>query len=262
MIVLALVAAFLCGCGTTGDITNHRASFLFDNALTRTMNGLSYNMSDDRFEGIVKRCAVNGDTAIYLYFSNQGDGTPVPTSFYENDKFGGEIDDHRLKDMQERVQFCQLNGLRVVAWLFADDSSKISKAPLEVQQKYIDDVVREFDRYISEYVLGLEMDEHMKSRMEPLAVFLDSKTAKKIGLHLRPGRWTYSRDIEAVDHHYHQFGFNKPASFIESETAKIKALVGKPVIAAEYDLNSDSPAAKARGAAAINGGAAGTGNGR
>ena len=262
-IVLGLLVAFMAsGCiYNAGDVKDHKASFLFDNAGTRAMNILSEDVVDGSFHGVVNRCLGNGDKVVYLYLSNYRDGPEV--SFYQNRQFGGTVDESRIKQMTKRMETCIDKDLQIVAWLFADDSSPISKASEATQKKYIDDAVDNFDKYISEYVVALEADEHLKlDRCAALSAHLDSKTKKKIGMHQVPGKYNYSQAIGNVNHHYHQYGFGKSASSIESSTRNVIGAVGKPVVAAEYDKSSDSAGAKERGDAAMRGGAIGTGNGR
>jgi len=280
------------GGGSGGDIKTHKASFLFDGAGTRVMNYLADSADEGSFHHIVNRCKANGDTVIYLYFSNQGDGSPNPTSFYVNNNFAGQIDGGKVDRMQKKLEICRDKDLQIVAWLFADDSSGISRslsddnvneylentidgvytksgngiittrASLDSQKKYVKDVVDLFDKYIAEYVVALEGNEHMNSRIGPLADYLNGLTDKKIGTHQTPGAYNHARDIGSVDHHYHQYGWNKSPGAMKSTTQGVRGAVGKPVVACEYNKSSDSGTAKAQGDGAMSGGAIGTGNGR
>ena len=285
---------WLPGFGGSGDVKDHRASFLFDGAGTRVMNYLADSVDEGSFHHIVNRCVNNGDKVIYLYFSNQGDGHPVPTSFYVNNQFGGQIDNGKVDRIKNKLEICDDRDLQVVAWLFADDSSSISRtmdneptgdhyaentvdgvyllsgdgegptirAGLDTQKKYVKDVVDLFDDYISEYVVALEGNEHMDSRIGPLADYLDSLTDRKIGTHQTPGAYNHARDIGSVNHHYHQYGWGKSPGQMKSMTEGVRGAVGKPVIASEYNKSSDSGGARAQGDGAMQGGAKGTGNGR
>jgi hypothetical protein len=248
------------------DVTDlpsyQRTSFLFDGASTRVMNILSRNATREHFEAIVNRCVANGDNTIYLYLSNQGDGEPHPTSFYRDDVFGGDVDLLQVAEMRYRLDYARRQGLAVVAWFFADDSGGISGASLETKKRYMREAVELFNNRIASYVIALEGDEHMRSSVAPLAVWLDGLTTKPIGNHQLSGKYDLSASIPQIDLHYHQYGFGKTAAQIRAATIEIIAAVGKPVIACEYSLNSDSPDAWLLGDAAIGAGAIGTGNGR
>jgi hypothetical protein len=248
--------------GNTTLPTDQRASFLLDRADTRVMNILSRNASRSDFETVVDRCIANGDNTIYLFLSNQGDGYPRPTSFYRDDVFGGEIDLARVMEMRYRLDYVRQRGLAVVAWLFADDSRSISGASLDMKKVYVRNAVRLFDDQIAGYVIALEGDEHMRGDIAPLAAWLDGLTTKSIGNHQLQQRYDLSVSIPQVDLHYHQYGFGKSVAQIREATIAVAAALGKPLIACEYSLDSDSPTAWALGDAAIAAGAVGTGNGR
>lgn len=241
----------------------HRASFLFDNAHTRVMNGLAHTISDAAFDAYLQRCKDNGDTCIYLYVGyNKGDG-PGITSIYADDVFGGTIDEGKVKMMQKRMKRCLERGLQIVGWLFPDDNSRnIPFKDMDALKAYCRAVVINFDDYISEYVMGIEVDEYLAAgQVDVLATYVGKITEKDIGCHQKPGRFDFAK-LGSVNKHYHQYGFGRTAGYIESETARIIAVLGKPVIAAEYHASSDTPQAKALGQAAVRGGAKGTGNGR
>jgi hypothetical protein len=262
LITLCLGLIHSTASGDTDLTSDQRASFLFDGASTRVMNILSRNASREHFEAVVSRCVANGDNTIYLYLSNQGDGEPRPTSFYRDDVFGGEIDLLRVAEMRSRLDYAWRQGLAVVAWLFADDSGSISRASLETKKRYIRDAVELFNNRIASYVIALEGDEHMRSSIGPLAVWLDELTTKPIGNHQLSGKYDLSASIPQIDLHYHQYGFGKTAAQIRAATTALIAAVEKPFIACEYSLDSDSPDAWLLGDAAISAGAVGTGNGR
>lgn len=282
-IAVLLAAIIMSGCITTDlTIKDHRASFLFDNAGTRSMNILAYNLDDGYFNNVVNRMKANNDKVSYLYVGyNKGDG-PGITSIYVNDVFGGTIDSNKTKLMESRIKKIRDKDLKIVGWLFADDNqatvktwykpntwfAKVDKTitiqhnDTEKLKKYVKSVVDLFDDYISEYVIGIEVNEYLtQSQVDQLAQYVKSLTDKPVGCHMTSGQYGWS-GMGSINKHYHQYGFGKPNSYIESETRKISGALNKPVIAAEYDKSSDSAGAKARGDAAIRGGASGTGNGR
>jgi len=262
MIVISSVLLY--GCATDLKIKDHKASFLFDNAGTRVMNVLAYNVDDGYFNGVINRCAGNGDKVIYLYVGyNKGDG-PGTTSFYVNDVFDSAVDGNKVNLMKSRMKAIRKKNLHIVAWVFADDNTgKVNFKDTEALKRCVKIAVDNFDEYVSEYVIALEADEYLSiSQVDQLAIYLKSITKDKaIGVHQLMGRYNYSQ-LGSIDKHYHQYGFNKSTGFIDSQTKKVMGAVGKPVIAAEYDGSSDSVGAKARGDAAMGAGASGTGNGR
>ena len=244
-------------------IQDHRASFLFDKAGTRVMNILAHNLDDNHFNNVYNKCKANGDKVIYLYVGyNNGDG-PGTTSIYVDDKFGNTIDENKVNSMKNRMKKIRDDKLYIVGWLFADDNTKkVNFKDTAALKNYIKAVVDRFDSYISEYVIGIEVDEYLSSaQVNELAAYIKGLTNKSIASHQVPGKYNYSTSGN-ISKHYHQYGFNKSTSYIESETKKIIAALGKPVIGAEYDMSSDSSGAKARGDAVIRGGGSGTGNGR
>lgn len=266
--------------------SNHYSSFLFDNAGTRVMNILSYQKSDNGFKETVARCKANGDTCIYLYLANAGDGNPPKTSFYINDQHAGTIDANKMEMIKNRLQYCRDQGLCVVAWLFPDDSSSITRsfnvdgqdvqghsslnppstnsyavtrASFDKQFKYIDDIVANLNDLICEYCMGIELNEYFNdSQVSQLVNSLKSKSGKRVGVHWTPGRTS----ICGADALYYQYGFGLNASQIKSTTKSKKASLpsGIRFIAAEYAKSSDKEG-RALGQAALQGGADGVGNG-
>ncbi len=243
-------------------ITDHRASFLFDNGKVRVMNILSHQVGEAQFENVIQRCRGNGDTVIYLYTFNVGDGGGA-TSIYVNDKFGAVEDGGKIQLMRRRFERCREVGLWVVVWLFPDDNGKRIPYNDGLQlTNYISQVNALFGGYISEYVIALEADEYFGYEMiGRLAQHIRTLTSKPIGCHQTPNKYNLSAH-PLVNRHYHQYGWNKSVTEMESITRGVRAHIGKSLIACEYNLSSDSSNAKSQGRAAIIGGADGTGCGR
>ena len=251
--------------GTSPSLGIQRASFLFDNAGTRAMNALSYNASEDWTTEVMNRQKKNGDDTVWLYFSNQGDGSPKPTTIYQG-LFGGALDPTRVAMVRKRLKNYRDNGFKVVAWLTADDSSTISNASLTVHKQFIDDVHKNFGDLISGYCVGLEMneDKNRKAMAPSLIAHCKAVTKKNTGVHLLTGSWQEAVQWKA-DTLYYQAGFGKSASQVKAECAsvvgKLKGACG--FVLAEYHKSSDSNEAKAIGQAAMTvTGCLGTGNGR
>ena len=250
----------------TGGFWTQRASFLFDNAVTRGMNMLSYNTTDAIATSMMNRQKKNGDDTVWLYFSNQADGQPVPTTMYKA-LFGGEVSTDRIASMIKRVSMYRANGFKVVAWLTADDSDSISNASLATHKKYIGEVIKYFDHVIDAYCVGLEMNEpsdNRKNMAKDLITYCKSLTKKDVGVHLMKGTWSEAIQWGA-DTLYYQTGFGKSADQVKAECASvISALAGRcKFVLSEYHKSSDSAEAKAIGQAAMTvPGCLGTGNGR
>ena len=160
--------------------------------------------------------------------------------------------------MQKRLMYAIEEGMYIDGWLFADDSPSIAKQNIEIKLAYARKVVELFDRYLDRYVVALEANEHLKQDDCYTLANVLRKTGKPVGLHLTSGQYAWSAH-PSIDIHYHQYGFGKTPDFIERETIRIRSALGKPVIAAEYNLSSNN---HAQGDAALRGGAKGTGNGR
>lgn len=242
---------------------NHNAAFLFAGAKTRMMNILSTHITRDQFKGYVNTMKGSGANFAYLYTMNQGDGPWTPQSFYQGHDIGGTINESDLDEMKQRMQYIRDQGMGIIIWLRADDSGGFNRTSKAKQEKYQADVVEHFDKYASAYVVGLEADEYMNaSSTNSYAAQLQSLTSKEIGVHLTGGNISHCLQPN-IDACYYQYGFDKTASQIESDTRdKVGKLGGKPLYAAEYHLSSGSAAAKALGDAAMKGGAQGTGNNR
>lgn len=237
------------------------ATFLLDNGDFRCMNFLSFNASTGEFKNMVKRCKSLGADTLYLYFSNEKDGRPNPTSFYEDGNLiSGRVSDSRVKMMQERLMFAIKEGMYIDGWLFADDSPSIAKQHITAKLEYARKVVELFDSYLDRYVVALEANEYLRvDEVDEIAKLIQSKSKKPVGLHLTKNKFDWSK-MGSIDIHYHQYGFGRTPAQIEAETVNVRVSMGKkPVIAAEYDLSSTN---KALGDAAMRGGAKGTGNGR
>ena len=240
-------------------VNNQKASFLLDDAATRVMNILSPKYSEANFQREVNRCKNKGDNTLYLYLINQGDGPATPQSFYVNDQIGGTIDTNKLNLYRQRLDYIVAKGLKVVFWLRPDDSAAMVSQSVQNYQKYHQDVVDNFETYAAGYVIGLESVEYLDEATEKtLIADLKTRTSKTIGVHYSTSNTRDARAaVSGADIYYKQYGWN-PCSEVASETAAaILTVSPMKVVAAEYDRDSDSGC----GAAAVNAGAIGYGNG-
>jgi hypothetical protein len=116
------------------------------------------------------------------------------------------------------------------------------------------------DPLVDSYVLGLELDEYWQTPLiDLLGSRLDSLTTKRIGVHQSPGRWDLA-GLPWVDMMILQYGFGLSEQDIREMTARAIRELGKPVVAGEYEFDSEARS-KPLGDAAISAGAAGFGNG-
>ena len=226
----------------------------------RPMNYLGGSYSDDQFKELVGWARSVGCNTIYLYLSNAGDGPMV--SFYVGGVFAGQVDEDAVDRMLDRVDYAMREGLTPWFWCFADDSSVISRAPLEKQFKFMDDCVDIFGRRAGAWVIALEADEHMDyDRVAALAQHLASLTTKPIGLHLLTHRYEWSVRIPEVSFHCHQYEFGSSAATVLNETRHVISRLrpDQLMVACEFTKDTGSPEAYALRAAAVEGGADGVG---
>lgn len=238
----------------------HRTAFLFNNAKQSTLDMLSFKMGDSEFMGVGGKALQARSNLLYLELASQFDFKPV--SFYANGLIYGAVDRKRLKLMQTRCVTIRAAGIKIIPWLFTDDSPNIAKCSTEQKKAYIKQALQYFDAYAVEYVLALEANEYMGfDQVRALADYFKTLSSKPLGLHLTPGKCDWSAKIKSIDQHYHQYGWGKSPSQIASMTKSVIASVKKPVIACEYNKSCEKSDAKAQGDAALGAGAAGTGCG-
>jgi hypothetical protein len=249
---------------TPTDLFPQRASFLFDNAGTRGMNALSYNASDSWVSNVLSRQKANGDTTVWIFFSNEKDGSPVPTTMYKG-LFGGELSDERVALFRKRLKAYRDAGFKIVAWMTADDSKTIANASLETHKQFVVDVHKKCGDLIDAYCVGLEMNEDArKTKAKALIAHTKAVTGKDTGVHLLSGSYKEALDWGA-DTLYYQTGFGKSAAQVKAECVSVISKLGGKCkfVLSEYHKSSDSNEAREIGKAAMTvNGCLGTGNGR
>jgi len=284
-------------CGGVPSVENHRAMFLYNNASLRMMNILSPMLSRDGFKGFVNQMKADGADMCYLFIINERDGGWTPYSFYQGNQIGGAINEGVLDEMKWRCEYVRDRGMGIIIVLRPDDSPnfvrtldqyvfmnsaermmeldvspvsvmadipamRFSTLSVQSQEQYQRDAVKHFDRYASGYWVGLELDEYYNvQQVAHYAEQLQKLTDKPIGTHQVQNQYSFA-SLGSVDHCYFQYGWGKSPGYMQSRTAQVKAALGKPVIAAEYNKSSNTPQARAQGDAAMAGGAYATGNGR
>ncbi len=220
-----------------------RASFLLPQGMS--LSYLSRNLSDNWRRSLEEALLRNGDTHIYLYTQNQGDGV------------GGVLPQ---EDWEARLDHLNRIGLRPVFWLMADDSPRLSNQSLLKLKAHNAEIVRRFDSKVDHYVACLECDEYWTAdRVGQMVIHLKNQTEKPVGVHLTPGvKPEYYQEADLI---YLQTGFNLSEPQYRAKVRQALGL-GKPVVVAEYAWNSSSSNARRLGDIACEMGAIGTGNGR
>ena len=229
------------------DIFGSRASFLLHNDLKNWMSlsYLSTNVDDAWRQRVETALIVHGDTHIYVYSQNGDDAignvSPQP-------------------DWEVRLDHLNNRGLRPVMWLMADDSPNLASKPLSVHKTHNAEMVRRFDNKVDGYVIGLEVDEYWSAaQVREMVADLKAKTNKPVGVHLTPGvKPGYFDNADII---YLQTGFGLNEDQFRARVNEALTL-GKPVVVAEYHMDSSSTVAKRYGDIACEMGAVGTGNGR
>ena len=252
----AIILTLFLTSATYADMSGSRASFLMLDSRWMTLNYLHHNAEKSK----MRAAAIsNGDTHIYLYSRNGGDGynggpdfnlsviTPQP-------------------DWEVQLNTLNAAGLSPVMWLTPDDSPKITSQSLDAQKAHFSEVVRRFDDKVTGYVTCLECDEYWDAAtVNALVAHLKSITDKPVGVHLTSGIGGKKGNKEYyanADYVFLQTGWDKTPAEITAMVKQAIAITGKPVVAAEYSKESRSAAARALGDAACLAGAVGTGNGR
>ena len=250
-----LAAAFLTST-TQADLHGSRASFLMADSRWMTLNYLHPNAEKSKMRAAA---IANGDTHIYLYSRNGGDG------FNGGPKFDLSIITPK-PDWEVQLDTLNAAGLSPVIWLTPDDSAGITNQSTAAQAAHFSEVVRRFDSKVSGYVACLECDEYWSAaKTNALVAHLKTITDKPIGVHLTTGIGGHSGNKEYyanADYIFLQFGWDKTPAQITAMVKQAIAVTGKPVVASEYAKESRSAAARALGDAACLAGAIGTGNGR
>ena len=253
---IVFAATFILTSTTQADLHGSRASFLMIDSRWMTLNYLHPNAEKSKMRAAA---LANGDTHIYLYSRNGGDG------FNGGPNFDLSIISPK-PDWEAQLDTLNAAGLNPVMWLTPDDSAGITNQSTAVQAAHFSEVVRRFDGKVSGYVACLECDEYWSAaKTNALVAHLKTITDKPIGVHLTTGIGGHSGNKEYyanADYIFLQFGWNKTPAEVAAMVKQAMAVTGKPVVASEYAKESRTAASKALGDAACLAGAIGTGNGR
>ena len=271
--VAGLVAAGQTNISYEGPEGALYAGFLMEDAKIRVMNKLSINAHANDFTALLKKQKELGFNQVCFFLANEGDGGPVPTTFYRDEWFGA-IDQDRVEMMRFRIKQAKDMGFAVELWGIADDSPSLSRASNEQLQAFYTACVDLFGDLADSWCVGLEVDEwggHWWNKLwhkpdmttlqgcveilqatgKPVAVHFTSY--KKIDLALQSGADTFNA----------QFGWLKSAGKMTSAMAWINARKGSmKVVATEFNRDSITPLATALATEAMRCGAEGTQTGR
>jgi len=252
----SLISLSVLAYDTTYSLHGSRASFLMQDSRWMTLNYLHPNANKAGMRAAAK---ANGDTHIYLYTRNGGDG------FNGGPKFDLSVINPQ-PDWEAQLDTLNAIGLKPVLWLTPDDSPSIVRQSMDAQKAHFTNMVNRLDSKVTGYVPCLECDEYWSAaQVQALVAHLKTKTDKPVGVHLTSGLGGHSGNTAYyanADYVFLQTGWNKTPAEITAMVKHAMAVTGKPVVASEYAKESRTPAARALGDAACAAGAIGTGNGR
>jgi hypothetical protein len=200
----------------------------------------------------------NGDTHIDLYVRATSGNLP-----------GGYV--NGSADFLPRLRELNSRGLKPVLWMTPESKHGDAYVSVAEHKQFMEKIIALYDDQAAAYVVCLECDEYWSAaQVNEYVRLIKSKTDKPVAVHLAPGVGGYKKDINyyaEADYIYLQIGDHLTGDYTaDVELAKRmlnEALqLGKPVVANEYSLYSESPQARALGDLMCQMGAIGTGNGR
>jgi len=261
MKAIALAVALLCGSAQAG-IHGVRSSFLLGDIwrdkLSTSLLYLSDSWSDAERKHHRDRLLNNGDTHIDMYVKAT-----------RGHLAGGVVNPNG--DFLFRLRELRAEGLEPVLWLIPESKNGDHKEPMANHLAFIDKTVNDYDKEASAYVVCLECDEMFSAaEVNQMVLHAKSRTNKPVAVHLAPGVGGFKGDTSyyaEADYIFLQFGDHLTGDYV-ADTAMAVAMLkealklGKPVVANEYSLYSESAQAKALGDRLCAEGAVGTGNGR
>ena len=261
-LVVLILFCLLCGGAQARDIHGVRSSFLlgdiWKDKLSTSLLYLSDSWSAEERKHHRDRLLNNGDTHIDLY-----------AKATRGHLAGGTVNPDG--DFLFRLRELRAEGLEPVLWLIPESKNGDHKASMAEHFAFIDRTVSSYDKEASAYVVCLECDEMFSpAEVNQMVRHIKSKTDRPIAVHLAPGVGGFKRDVSyyaEADYIYLQFGDHLSGDYVadtEMAVAMLKEAMklGKPVVANEYSLYSESAQAKALGDRLCAEGAVGTGNGR
>ena len=225
------------------------------NAAQRMMNILSPHMDENTFKSRVKWMKGRGCNCAAVFVSNKADGEKAGYSPYGN-KFDFVIDKNYCKVMGDRIKYLNKQGLGVILFLAADDSTAWNNAMAKNFAQYCKDIkgLGWFD-YASTVIIGLEIEEYWKSSnlVASLIDTLRQFYKGKIGTHHTSNNYALGGASDVL---FVQMNPGQSDAAITAFVKKVKGATGKPVNMFELERNED----RHRSEVALKAGAFGIGN--
>ena len=237
-------------------------------AAWRQMNELAHNVPFASFKKHIDEHTEMDCNAVNFFLMNQKDGAPVPTSFYSNGKFSGNISDARLALIRRKIEYAYSQGFHVNFWMLADDGGIPYKDKTRIKQYFADckENLGDLIARASYLVPCLEANERgcLEERK-----YLDSyaSTLKnlfptcRIASHMTSGKYNWSVECPSVDTHFHQVNPRKSVSDCTKELKSVVDKCSKPVMACEFDLHGKSDEARQKAKDALDVGCIGVHSG-
>lgn len=225
------------------------------NASQRMMNILSPKMPDSTFKERVKFINGRGCNCVNLFLCNKADGEYGGYCIY-GQSFDWSIDKDYTAKMLERIKTLYNQGLGIVLWLAADDSSDWNSKLISNPIRYVNDLDSlGFFQWASTVVIGLEVDEYWKSSSQISSMYnaIKAKYSGKVGVHQKSGEYGY---MKLVDIAFVQLSPGTSTDKIKSFVKTVKSKTGKPVCMFEMERSED----RSRCNAAFEAGAYSVGN--
>lgn len=231
-----------------------------DNGCKFTTHGfLSHMLTDDDCDAIIRYIKDTGGNTLDFYIANDGDyenvGLRIPV------RYSLEVEPTWIR----RLKKAQDAGLHLNAWMLPDDRFSFFDRSDEGQVRgYWSRVIRGvLDKVkVERLVLGLEIREYLPdSKIISLGQWLKNNCSnRKVCFHTMPGD-TALLGQPWIDEIFFQYSFEHTPERIIADTKHLLNVFQKPVIAAEYCMNSNSELGVSLGNAAISAGASGALNG-
>ena len=235
-------------------------------AAWRQMNELAHSVSFASFKKHIDEHRIAGCNTVNLFLQNQKDGAPVPTSFYSNGKFSGNISDARLALIRQKIEYAYSQGFHVNFWMLADDGGIPYKDKAQIKRYFADCKTHLGDliKRASYLVPCLEANECLGSR-----TYLDeyAKELKRlfptcrIASHMTSGKYNWSVECPYVDVVFFQVDPDKSIAACKAELKRVVDTCSKPVLACEISLHGKSDEARQKAKDALDVGCIGVHSG-
>lgn len=260
---LGLSSTFFLGCDLIDDKKSPvdwkkcttSSNWTGPNAAQRMMNMLSPHMPQAVFDARLTFIRSRKCNSVHLILTNKGDGEYAKYSPY-GPAISWTLDPGYTSVMTARIKQLRKEGFGIILWLATDDGTDWNRTLKSNFEKYCSDIKSlGWFKYASVVVLGLEMDEYwsandVANNMAILRKYYSGKT----GVHMTSGKYDWAKYADIL---YYQIAPGKTAAYIQSETARVKQLIGnKPLCVFELSRTED----RALCEAAFKGGAYSVGN--